>query len=93
MPDANAQDGPADPDRTDRTAASLDEWLHEVSRRIDPADSSELTELGLYSIHEGAARTITLPADAERFEDTTSVKQYYYPGGECPLLIIAGITF
>lgn len=85
MPDDNTPDG------DDGTAPSMADWLQEVSCRINPDDCDELDELGLYSIHDGSARTITLPTEAEQFQEATNVKQYYYQGGECPILIIAGI--
>lgn len=92
MSSANTPDIDPHPERTDRTPPSLEDWLLEVSSRIDPEGCDDLTELGLYSIHDGSARTITLPTDAERFNDASNVKQYYFEGGECPLLIVAGVT-
>lgn len=92
MSNANMSDMVPHPDGSDCKATSLADWLHEVSCRIDPDDCDDLTELGLYSIHDGSARTITLPKEAERFQEATNVKQYYYQGGECPLLIIVAIT-
>lgn len=92
MSNANTSDMTPTLDGSDRTSLSLGELLHDVSRRIDPDDCDELTELGLYSIHDGSARTITLPEEAERFHEATNVKQYYYQEGECPLLILAGVT-
>lgn len=87
--DNNSGMGPH-PEESDRTPSTLEDWLHEVSCRIDPDDFDEFTELGLYSIHDGDSRTITLPSEAERFDEATNVKQFYYQGGECPLLIVAG---
>lgn len=73
---------------------SVDDWLQEVSKQLDPTESEDLAELGIYSIHDGdSARTVTLPVGAEMFEDATTVKQYYYAGEKCPLLIIAPLTF
>lgn len=92
MSSANSPDMDPHPERTDRTPPSLEDWLVEVSHRTDPDDCADLTELGLYSIHDGSARTITLPTDAAQFQDATNVKQYYFEGGECPLLIVAGVT-
>lgn len=92
MSSANTPDLDPQPNRSEETPPSLEGWLVEVSQRIDPDDCADLTELGLYSIHDGSARTITLPAAAERFHEASNVKQYYFEGGECPLLIVAGVT-
>lgn len=77
-------------DTDERPSVSVETWLREVSRELDPAEWENLSELGIYSIHEhNTARTITLPERAEGFDDATTVKQYYFDGEDCPLLIIA----
>lgn len=93
MAKVNTSDTASRPEGSDPTVTSSGDWLHEVSCHIDTDDRDDLVELGLYSIHDGSARTITIPTEADRFQEATNVKQYYYQGGECPLLIIAPITF
>jgi len=74
----------------DRPSVSVEAWLEAVSKELDPAECEGISELGIYSIHEhSSARTITLPEDANEFDDATTVKQYYFEGGDCPLLIVA----
>lgn len=85
-PRSDHSDGQSD----DQPAASVDAWLEAVSKALHPAECETLAELGIYSIHEhSSARTITLPEDAAAFDDATTVKQFYFEGEECPLLIVA----
>lgn len=63
--------------------------LHELSRHTALTACDEIRDLGRHSIHESSARTITIPADADGFETTDIVKQYYFEGENGPLLIIA----
>lgn len=94
MAQANTSDTRSDVDADDRRSVSIETWLAEVSRELDPADCEALSELGIYSIHDhDTARTMTLPKGAEEFDDATTVKQYYFEGEECPLLIVAPLQF
>jgi hypothetical protein len=80
-PDGDAEEYPSKP---------LAAWLEGVSQELDPTECEDLTELNNYSIHEhDSARTITVPADADAFEEATTVKQYYFEGDACPLLLVA----
>ena len=72
------------------SSESVEAWLEAVSRELDPTECKDFSELGIYSIHEhSSARTITLPEAAEEFDDAATVKQYYFEGEDCPLLIVA----
>ena len=72
------------------SSASADADTESEDDDEDPAECEDLSELGIYSIHEhSSARTITLPEDADEFEDATTVKQYSFEGEDCPLLIVA----
>jgi hypothetical protein len=89
-----AQTGPrsnhSEADTDEQPSESVEAVLEEVSQRLNPAECENLTELGIYSIHDHVtARTITLPEGAEEFSDTTTVKQFYFEGEECPILIVA----
>lgn len=77
-------------DTADQSTSGVEKTLAEVSQALSVAECEHLAELGIYSIHEHAsARTITLPEDAEGFDDVTAIKQYYYEGGQRPFLIVA----
>jgi len=90
MAQASPRSTHREPDTDERSSVSIEAWLEAVSRELDPAECEDLSELGIYSIHEhSSARTITLPEDADEFEDATTVKQYYFEGEDCPLLIVA----
>ncbi|SEA27796.1 hypothetical protein SAMN04488065_2591 [Haloplanus vescus] len=90
MAQASPRSTPREPDTDERSSVSIEAWLEAVSRELDPAECEDLSELGIYSIHEhSSARTITLPENADEFEDATTVKQYYFEGEGCPLLIVA----
>lgn len=81
-----------DPDGENGATTSVEAWLEGVSRALDPTECDDLSELGIYSVHEhDTARTITLPQGASEFDDVTTVKQYYFEGEEIPLLLIAPI--
>ncbi|WP_135665827.1 hypothetical protein [Halorhabdus rudnickae] len=81
-----------DPDGENGPTTSIETWLKEVSKALNPTESEDLSELGIYSVHEhDSARTITLPQGASEFDDVTTVKQYYFEGEEIPLLLIAPI--
>lgn len=68
---------------------SVTTGLETLSHHVSLGSCDGIDELGLYSIHDGAARTITLPEGADGFEDVGRVKQYYFDAGEQPLLIVA----
>jgi len=90
MAKASPRSNPSKTDSDEQPSVSVDAWLEAVSRELDPTECEDLSELGIYSIHEhSSARTITLPEDAEEFGDATTVKQYYFEGEDCPLLIVA----
>lgn len=92
MAQASPRSDHTEADSDDRPAVSVTTWLEAVSKELDPAECERLSELGIYSIHEhSSARTITLPEEANGFEDATTVKQYYFEGEDCPLLIVAPI--
>ncbi|MFB6197733.1 MAG: hypothetical protein ABEI52_05610 [Halobacteriaceae archaeon] len=91
-----AQAGPRESgskhDAEEEPSVSVDAWLQEVSKQLALAECEDLSELGIYSIHDhNSARTITLPESADGFEDTTTVKQYYFESEECPLLVVAPV--
>ena len=93
MAQASPRSTPRETDTDERSSVSVEAWLEAVSRELDPAECEDLSELGIYSIHEhGSARTITLPEDTDEFDDATTVKQYYFEGEDCPLLIVAPLT-
>ena len=90
MAQAGPRSNPSEVDSDEQSSVSVEAWLEAVSRELDPAECEDLSELGIYSIHEhSSACTITLPEDAEQFDDATTVKQYYFEGEDCPLLIVA----
>ncbi len=90
MAQASPRSNHSEADSDDQPSVSVEAWLAAISRELDPAECEDLSELGIYSIHEhSSARTITLPEDADEFGDATTVKQYYFEGGDCPLLIVA----
>lgn len=90
MSQASPRNTLAETDSDERPPVSVEAWLEAVSRELNPAECEDLSELGMYSIHEhDSARTITLPVEAEAFKDATTVKQYYFEGDDCPLLIVA----
>lgn len=90
MSDASLGGTLSESDADDRSSVSVGAWLEGVSRELDPAECEDLSELGIYSIHEhSSARTITLPEDADDFKDAMTVKQYYFESEDCPLLIVA----
>jgi len=90
MAQASPRSNLSETDSDERPSVSVEAWLEAISRELDPAECEDLSELGIYSIHEhGNARTITLPEDADEFDDATTVKQYYFEGEDCPLLIVA----
>jgi hypothetical protein len=92
MPQSSPRRSHTEVDSDDRPSVSVAAWLEAVSKELDPAECEGLSELGIYSIHEhSSARTITLPEDADGFADTTTVKQYYFEGEQCPLLIVAPV--
>jgi hypothetical protein len=81
---------PFETDSDEQPSVSVKAWPEAVSRELDPTECKDFSELGIYSIHEhSSARTITLPEAAEEFDDATTVKQYYFEGEDCPLLIVA----
>lgn len=90
MSQAGPRSNRPEADADGRPSVSVEAWLEAVSRELDPAEWEGLSELGIYSIHEhSSARTITLPEDADEFDGATTVKQYYFEGEDCPLLIVA----
>ena len=93
MAQAGPPSNPSETDSEEQPSVSVEAWLEAVSRELDPAKCENLSELGIYSIHEhSSASTITLPKDAAEFDDATTVKQYYFEGEDCPLLIVAPLT-
>ena len=71
MAQASPRSNHREADTDERPPVSVEAWLEEVSRALDPAECEDLSELGIYSIHEhNTARTITLPEGAEEFDDT-----------------------
>lgn len=77
----------------EKVTTSVDDLLEAVSKELDPAQSEDFSELGIYSIHDhGSARTITLPKGADEFHDASTVKQYYFEGEDFPLLIVAPLN-
>ena len=76
------------PPSEEQPSESVTTGLEELSHHVSLASCPGVDELGLYSIHDGAARTITLPEGADGFEDVARVKQYYFDAGEQPLLIV-----
>ena len=76
------------PPSDEQPSESVTTGLKELSHHVGLASCPGVNELGLYSIHDGAARTITLPEGADGFEDVARVKQYYFDAGEQPLLIV-----
>lgn len=66
--------------------------LTEISEQFGLPTDDDLTPLGMYSIHDGDARLITLPSAADGFDDAPVVMQYCYETDDHPLLIIAPVT-
>lgn len=90
MAQADPRGTPSETDSDEQPSVSVEAWLEAVSRELDPTECKDFSELGIYSIHEhSSARTITLPEAAEEFDDAATVKQYYFEGEDCPLLIVA----
>jgi hypothetical protein len=90
MPQTSPRSNHSEADSDELPSESVESVLEEVSKRLNPAECENLTELGIYSIHDhDTARTITLPEGAEEFSETTTVKQFYFEGEEYPLLIVA----
>ena len=85
--DPRGDRSPLAPD--EQPSQSVTAGLKQLSNRVGLGSYDGIDELGLYSIHDGAARTITLPEGADEFEDVGRVKQYYFNDGEQPLLIVA----
>jgi hypothetical protein len=89
---------PRDPDSTsadedDAPSTTLDTQLHEISEQLPANDSETLKELGIYSIHDqNSCRTLTVPTQAEEFDNVASVKQFYVDDGERPMLIVVPLT-
>ena len=90
MAQADPQGTSSGTDSDEQPSVSIETWLEAVSKELDPTEGEDFSELGIYSIHEhSSARTITLPEAAEEFNDAATVKQYYFEGEDCPLLIVA----
>ena len=85
--DLRGDRSPMAPD--EQSSQSVTTGLEELSHHVSLSSCGGVNELGLYSIHDGTARTITLPEGADGFEDVGHVKQYYFDAGEQPLLIVA----
>ncbi len=79
----------SEPDTDKRLSVSVETWLREGSRQLDPTECEDLSERGIDSIHNhNIARTITLPEQADASDEAPTVKQYYFDGEDCPLLIV-----
>ena len=90
MAQAGPCSNPSETDSDEKPSVSVEAWLEAVSKELDPTECEDFSELGIYSIHQhSSARTLTLPEAAEEFDDATTVKQYYFEGEDCPLLIVA----
>ena len=90
MAQADSRGTPPETDLDEQSSVSVETWLEAVSKELDPTECEDFSELGIYSIHEhSSARTIPLPEAAEEFNDAATVKQYYFEGDDCPLLIVA----
>ena len=93
MAQASPRNSLSEADSDERSSVSVEAWLEVVSKELDPTECQDLVELGIYSIHDhSSARTITLPKDAEAFHDAAAVKQFYFEGEDCPLLITVPLT-
>ena len=73
----------------EQPSQSVTTGLEELSHHVSLSLCDGINELGRYSVHDGSARTITLPEEADGFKDAGDVKQYYFDAGEQPLLIVA----
>jgi len=78
-----------------RRRDSFDEFemqLETIGEQLEQTDCDELTKIGVYSIHESSARMITLPTDADGFDESSRVAIYCYETGNRQLLIAAPIS-
>lgn len=90
QPPKNTESSSADGDG--ESPATLDEHLHEI-KQLAASESDSLEELGFYSIHDReTCRLLTVPTEAEGFDDAAEVKQFYIDDGEQPMLIVVPLT-
>lgn len=91
MPDPPKQKTrPTDPESNGQQPS--ESRLKEISEQFGLPIDDDLTPLGIYSIHDGDARLITLPSAVDGFDDAPVVMQYCYEDDNHPLLIIAPVT-
>jgi len=76
----------------EESPATLDGPLREIKQRT-ATESDILEELGFYSIHDReTSQLLTVPVEAEAFDDVTKVRQFYIDDGEQPMLIVLPLT-
>jgi hypothetical protein len=75
-------------DGDEESSTTLDDPLDEIKQRA-ATESETLEELGFYSVHDReTSRLLTLPVEAEGFDDVAKVKQFYIDDGEQPMLVV-----
>jgi len=79
-------------DGDEEPSTTLDGQLREI-KQLAATESDILEELGFYSIHHReTSRLLTVPIEAEGFDDVAKVKQFYVDDGEQPMLIVLPVT-
>lgn len=86
QPPQNTESPSADGD--EEPPKTVNGQLREI-KQLTATESDILEELGFYSIHDrDTSRLLTLPVEAEAFDDVAEVKQFYIDDGEQPMLVV-----
>lgn len=76
----------------DAPPTTLDDQLRKI-KQLTASESDVFKEIGIYSIHDrDTSRLMTVPTEAEGFDDVQKVKQFYIDDGEQPMLIVVPLT-
>jgi hypothetical protein len=92
QPPEDTDTEPPSAEADDAASTTLDRQLRRI-KQLRPRESDGFKEVGIYSIHErDTSRLLTLPTEADGFDDALRVKQFYIDDTEQPMLIIVPVT-